>query len=174
VDNSHTRARPDRQLLETDRPYAADPGHAPGLVQFWGAKWGAISGRYQATECSLERLIYRLHLVSSDTEPYATKLEASFASRGSGVQIPSAPPRSAAGSHYGAGRFWSAHNSEVQQRRLAVASRRYGSRRLTPGVVATATTASTLTTEAIFLGHSLTPESAGHATWKPEPLRFPS
>ena len=56
---------------------------------------GAIIGRQTATRSPLERLIYELHQVSSDTERCMTLFGSSFASRGSGVQIPSAPRKPA-------------------------------------------------------------------------------
>ena len=64
---------------------------------------GAIIGRQTATRSPLERLIYELHQVSSDTERCMTLFGSSFASRGSGVQIPSAP-RKPAGQRFG---MWS-------------------------------------------------------------------
>jgi hypothetical protein len=57
-----------------------------------GARWGAINGPHGATRGSVRRAKYALELASSHAEPYWPTLESSFASRGSGVQIPLAPP----------------------------------------------------------------------------------
>ena len=59
-----------------------------------GAKWGAIGARHQATWSLLERSIHEIYQVSRHNQTLRPTLGISFASRGSGVQIPSAPPSS--------------------------------------------------------------------------------
>ena len=56
-----------------------------------GAKLGAILDRRAATLSFRERLVYQPDLVLSTFKPHCATVELSFASRGSGVQIPSAP-----------------------------------------------------------------------------------
>jgi hypothetical protein len=58
-----------------------------------GAKLGAIGGRHRATLSLLHCSIQAVQQESSDTQPHWPTPGISFASRGSGVQIPSAPPR---------------------------------------------------------------------------------
>ena len=60
-----------------------------------GAKLGAIIRRHQATPSPFKRSIYLPDLRSSHSERHRATAGTSFASRGSGVQIPSAPPVSA-------------------------------------------------------------------------------
>ena len=64
-----------------------------------GAKWGAIVGRHEATWSLLERPIFSLELVSSYSEPHRPTVRVCFASRGSGVQISSAPPETRRSEH---------------------------------------------------------------------------
>ena len=56
-----------------------------------GAKWGANVPRRNALQSHVEHPEYAPDLVSSDNEQRAAITGISFASRGSGVQIPSAP-----------------------------------------------------------------------------------
>jgi hypothetical protein len=58
-----------------------------------GAKWGAIISRHRATPSVLESSIMTCYLVTCRTEPHWPTLGISMAWRGSGVRIPSAPPR---------------------------------------------------------------------------------
>jgi hypothetical protein len=64
-----------------------------GVRSLVGAEWGAIVGRHQATWSLLERSIHQPYQASRHNQTHRPTLGISFASRGSGVQIPSAPPR---------------------------------------------------------------------------------
>jgi hypothetical protein len=59
-----------------------------------GAKWGAIIGRYWATSDLSSCSTSSIYQASSYGERHGPTAWISFASRGSGVQIPSAPPSS--------------------------------------------------------------------------------
>ena len=67
-------------------------GYATDDSEWWGAKWGAILFLRQATLSLLKRSIYLCELASSHGQQQPATARPSFASRGSGVQIPSAPP----------------------------------------------------------------------------------
>jgi hypothetical protein len=53
-------------------------------VIIWGAKWGAIVRRHQATLSPYKRSIYLSNLTLSACEPLRATAISSFASRGSG------------------------------------------------------------------------------------------
>src|SRR5207248_7050019 len=65
-----------------------------GARSLVGAKRGAIVVRHQATWSLLERSIHEIYQASRHNQTLQPTLGISFASRGSGVQIPSAPPSS--------------------------------------------------------------------------------
>ena len=54
----------------------------------WGAIWGAIFGRHRATPGDSEPHHNAAELLFSHVEPHRATVRFSFASRGSGVQIP--------------------------------------------------------------------------------------
>ena len=63
------------------------------LTQFVGAKWGAIIGRCRATRSATGSSELPIYLVSCGSWPHWAMTGSSIAWRGSGVRVPSAPPR---------------------------------------------------------------------------------
>ena len=62
-------------------------------AQFVGAKWGAIIDRCRATRSATGRSKVLIYLVLCGSGPRWPMAESSMTWRGSGVRIPSAPPR---------------------------------------------------------------------------------
>jgi hypothetical protein len=126
------------------------------LTSAWGAKWGAIFGRHVATEGLLERSIIPYYLTLSHSQTCQPIVRSSMAWRGSGVRIPSTPPRNT--------------RSEplCESRQLAVGARlqAFGMAEAETKPRATAKTASTSTTGPTS-GTALTtrPVLAGGAGW---------
>ena len=94
-------------------------GHRPGRMRghkSWEPSWEPPSTDIRPHSSTFKRSIYLPDLTSGNSERHRATGRISFASRGSGVQIPSAPPRSRADSDHRIGPLRSPYSGEVQQR----------------------------------------------------------